>query len=385
MIAAWWPRPEKPFQGLFIKEHVEAISTYFDVTLIHLKITKTQKFGFPKIKLLRLEENGIHLIFIDIYTPIRRFGVHDWLIRHAYSKTIRELTQQNKFIGYHLHVRTHITKLVPKLSVLKEFRFVHTEHFSFYHRGINVLPESKKLSETTEIKKWFKNNNLLRVLPVSKDLAYTLQTRFDCPIEKLKVIPNIASKDFSYKPVPTDDNKIWILLAGIWNGPKRPIQLFEAILKLDLSIKNRLKINIVGNGAELEKARSFQERNLPDLNVTYHGFQNKTFIAQLANKSHFLAHPTLAENSPTIISECLFTGLPILSMNVNGIPEMVDESNGILVEPNDIDSLSEALLSMIEKIDEFDREVISKAAFSKFSTESIGNQIKSELLRLELI
>jgi glycosyltransferase involved in cell wall biosynthesis len=53
------------------------------------------------------------------------------------------------------------------------------------------------------------------------------------------------------------------------------------------------------------------------------------------------------DNLPTVIMEAMATGLPVVSTNIGGIPEMVVENEtGFLVEPGD----SEALAGPIEKI-----------------------------------
>jgi glycosyltransferase involved in cell wall biosynthesis len=76
-----------------------------------------------------------------------------------------------------------------------------------------------------------------------------------------------------------------------------------------------------------------------------------------------------------VIGEALCCGLGVITTNVGGIPELVNESNSILLEPADENALTTAMKQVIEKTKKFDRHNISAAAVPKFSFESIGKKI----------
>jgi glycosyltransferase involved in cell wall biosynthesis len=51
------------------------------------------------------------------------------------------------------------------------------------------------------------------------------------------------------------------------------------------------------------------------------------------------------ENSPCVIGEALCCGLPVIASRVGGIPELIDEQNGILVPAADETALLNAMKS----------------------------------------
>ena len=56
------------------------------------------------------------------------------------------------------------------------------------------------------------------------------------------------------------------------------------------------------------------------------------------------------EGLPMAIIEALSLGLPIISTSVGGIPDLVkDNYNGILIKPNNIVALKDAIISMVNK------------------------------------
>ena len=83
------------------------------------------------------------------------------------------------------------------------------------------------------------------------------------------------------------------------------------------------------------------------------------------------------ENSPCVIGEALCCGLPVITTNVGGIPELTSESNSLLIESKDEDALTQAMHEMVGGINNYNRKKIAENAISKFSYSVIGKQINT--------
>jgi glycosyltransferase involved in cell wall biosynthesis len=81
------------------------------------------------------------------------------------------------------------------------------------------------------------------------------------------------------------------------------------------------------------------------------------------------------ENAPCVISEAHCCGLPVIATAVGGIPEMVNASNGMLVNPRDEKALADAMKDMIENYQRFDRNQIARNASAIYSYEAVGSQL----------
>jgi glycosyltransferase involved in cell wall biosynthesis len=67
-------------------------------------------------------------------------------------------------------------------------------------------------------------------------------------------------------------------------------------------------------------------------------------------------------------------GVPVVSTNVNGIPEHVNSDNGILVNRGDESALLKALLDFIADKFEFNSDHIRNYAMKYFSYEAVSLQ-----------
>ena len=104
--------------------------------------------------------------------------------------------------------------------------------------------------------------------------------------------------------------------------------------------------------------------------------QGQALADELAS-GDFLVLSSNYENMPVVILEALASGLPVVSTNVGGIKEMIDETKGILVEPRDKEALAEAIVKMIETHQNYDAAFLRNSVIEKYGYESVGRFLDS--------
>ncbi|MBX7131446.1 MAG: glycosyltransferase family 4 protein [Fimbriimonadaceae bacterium] len=364
--------------GAFVRSHVEAASKFVKCSVIHLTVRKGEATSPPTI---RVEKTVVHSQMVEyrvtVDTPIRRFGLHDTFARRAFREVINlVIREQGPFSLYHIHVRDHLTKMVPFIRSLKNKPFLLTEHWSFYHRGIHGLGPAMEERQRMEIKKWLGLPTLYQILPVSRDLAATLISGFGATEESITVIPNVADPTFSREnsKTPSEGADLRLVMTARWEPPKNPGLFFDALRILEPEERMRLHIDLIGAGS-LETEMRRRAREIETGSITFHGLQSKPFIGDKLNRAHFLVHPTNAENLPAIIIESLCCGTPVLSHRVNGIPELLDETNGIMCPARDTQAFAMALRGILNGARPFDREAIARNAQERFSQRAVGERI----------
>lgn len=383
-IAGWWPSQDEPINGVFIKEHAEAIATYTKVTVVYINsIQKSNSWlHFPSF--IQKNETVIHpnltTIVYNCSFKIRRFGV----IEYELKKTISNLIKTQTVPITHIHINvlnSFLPHLILRNATLFKLPIVLTEHSSFYHTEIYDLPEAQIEQKKVELSYLLNSTYLKYILPVSVQLGKVIADDFNVPPNKFIPIPNVANAVFTTTNVVSHHdykNEIVLLCAALWNTPKNPILFLNVLLLLkqrNTALYNLLQINWAGNGSQMREVQQYVNDNLPDLKINFLGLLSKQQIAHQMHQAHYLIHPTVAENLPCIIIESLCVGLPVLSARVNGVTELINENNGSMYEAKNTEDFYSKLVMLLNNEIIFDNVAIATNARKKYTSNAIGKQI----------
>lgn len=79
--------------------------------------------------------------------------------------------------------------------------------------------------------------------------------------------------------------------------------------------------------------------------LKFAGFYQIQDTQQVISKYKFVVIPSIwEENSPISMISALACGVPVIAARIGGIPEIINERNGFLYNPNDINDLARALM-----------------------------------------
>jgi len=122
----------------------------------------------------------------------------------------------------------------------------------------------------------------------------------------------------------------------------------EAILKFNDN--ENLKFLIVGDGDYLPEMKSKLKNQIDSKQVFFLGHRDD--VQQILKGSDIFVLPTLHETLSIALLEASVEGLALIGSNTGGVPEIIEhEYNGILVEPGNVDDLSEAIDLLIKNTD----------------------------------
>jgi len=182
------------------------------------------------------------------------------------------------------------------------------------------------------------------VFCASKALASRLKDA-GVPESKLAVNYNGVNAQLFYPTESHSDEKS-IIFVGSLIPTKGVNELVEAFIDLQKEIPD-VKLDIIGEGPLKkllhEKAQQYQ------LNICIHGSIPLEQVAEKVRMSSLLVLPSYREGVPNVLLEAFASGIPVVATNVGGIPEVVNESVGILVEPQNVKQLKSAMIDAVNK------------------------------------
>jgi len=168
------------------------------------------------------------------------------------------------------------------------------------------------------------------------------------PAEKLHWIP--SGVDPRAWPVSQRSDRSTSVIACVarFVPVKRHIDLIQA-LGLLMQAGVPFRCALVGEGPLLRGIQSkVEEVGLGEF-ITFPGRINPDAVRELLIKADLFVLPSAWEGLPSSVMEAMAAGLPVVGTDVNGISELVvDGETGLLVPPENPESLAAALASMLE-------------------------------------
>jgi len=225
---------------------------------------------------------------------------------------------------------------------------------------INIYP--KKIFCKKLINKIIGNAN--QVLACSHKLKFDAK-EINPKVNNIKVIPNGFDPDVfsnNNKEILNEVPKKYILFVG----NLLPIKGVDILIESIKYLQTKIPIILIGKG---EKKWLKQHIN-PDIEkyLIFLGPKKHHEIALYMRQSTLFVLPSRNEGLPTVLAENMALGKPAVASKVGGIPEIINEKNGILVNKEDPKLLAKAIDSALTK--QWDKEEIIKQS-KKFTWDRI--------------
>jgi glycosyltransferase involved in cell wall biosynthesis len=80
----------------------------------------------------------------------------------------------------------------------------------------------------------------------------------------------------------------------------------------------------------------------------YRGFADKAGIRQALSEASLLVLASLEDNCPMVVLEAMAAGVPVVASRVGGVPDLIEDGEtGLLIEPEDVSSMTAAVQRML--------------------------------------
>jgi len=367
-ITVWYPTNERPYWGIFVRRYAESIAKNCRVIIFH----PVPVIDLPKCATEINSHNNI-----EVYTLYYGVNNADSLIkkiknlfngyRSQYAGIKDILNKYDVPDIVHLQVVYPFGWLALYLKYFHKIPYLITEHWTGYTDSSNKYKGILRKFLTKKIV-----SNAKCVTTVSTALMNSMKKH------GLKnnylVIPNVVeiSEDLDHTNIQNSNDKIKILTVGNLKNIHKNIEGIIQAIKNISKIRNDFELYVIGDGED--------KKNLEDLvnslsltkYVKFTGQASDRDLGQYYNKSDFFVMNSNYETFSVVTAEALGYGLPVIITKCGGPEEFVKEDMGIVIEPKNQKQLEQAILSMMDNFQNYDRQYLSQYAKSLFSSEIIG-------------
>lgn len=335
-ISEVYPSPEQPQYGVFIKQQVDEL----------------KKLGndVDVLRPMRGSRNGqmeqASWADTTVYSMEYRVIRYELFLKqaaHAFYTQLKRLVKQNNYDVLAVHI-TSDTVLKIATDIGRELKIAVVAH---YH-GLNVWREYVSRHRTREGFFARRRAKMLKetqaIVGVSDKVCKVVRERItDVPVY---TVYNGVETELFY---PQEEKEDAFTIIGVGNlipikGFRFLIDAFAQIYQDDPSAR----LSIIGDGIE-RTALEAQVRSLGlDGAVTFFGKLPYEQVAERMRRSHLFVLPSYYEALGCVYLEAMACGLPTIGVRGLGIDEIIrDGENGLLVEPQDVDSLYSAIQAVM--------------------------------------
>lgn len=365
IVSRGFPSPKYPLNGIFELDQAKSLQNIgFKIVFVVLdfrSIFKLRKFGIFTRSVDGLDCFHISFPLGDLENPFFNFIARKITLIGSYF--LKKLHSRPKVIHSHFF---QISSLALELKNKFKVPFVVTEHSSI----INNQQLSNRISLLAN--RVYANAD--QVICVSSALSQKIKSHFNISSE---VIPNIVSSEIfnldNCKKLSGHNNQFVFVSVGVLSTIKRFDLLIEAFSLCKFN--SNVKLQIIGDGELHEKLQErVNELGLQDA-IEFLGFRSREQTAEIFKRADSFVLASQSETFGVVFVEALFSGLPVITTMCGGPEDFVNDTNGILVPINDVDSLSNALRYMRENHEKYNSKEISSHALKLFSPDLIAQKI----------
>jgi glycosyltransferase involved in cell wall biosynthesis len=156
----------------------------------------------------------------------------------------------------------------------------------------------------------------------------------------------------------------------LYMGRVAPEKKIDITLKAVASVaKKNPKIGLVvaGTGSQVEELKQLAKQLGIENRVKFFGYlKNIDDMIDLYNASDLFVIPSVAETQSIVMMQAMACKIPVIAAKAWGLAEYVNDKNGILIEPDDVEGLTEKILYLFKnqgvslRLGEGGREFVEK-------------------------
>jgi len=373
-LPSWYPVPQNPLAGIFIKKHAQAASAFADVTVLYVKMHSDQKL--PRHHLQSEVEDGVLTVRVCCRTssfPILKRFVN--LIRYLRGvriglKALRKDWGRPQLV--HVQVAWPAGLAALLLNLVSKIPYILTEHWSGYTTS---SADFKAGGTLMRLAARIIFRRARTVTAVSRYLAAAIYAH-DLPQNKVVIVPNVVGIPSKVKSRPKTTRVVRVLSVSMLHDRSKNI---SGLLKAFAELARRhshVYLHLVGDGKDRAELTNLARRlGVLDKSVFFEGYVPNDEICHWLAKAHYFVLNSNYETFSVVTAEAIAHGVPVVVTKCGGPEEFVSEEIGVLVERGNQHNLLEGLRFMTKNWSRYNPAKLRGYAKIRFSPEVVGRQL----------
>ena len=160
-----------------------------------------------------------------------------------------------------------------------------------------------------------------------------------------RVVPNLVDlQRFKYRRRQPGNAHLLV------NRNLEPMYNVEMALRAFEIVKQQFpdaRLDVVGSGSQENSLRKWVAEHRLE-GVAFHGAIAHERMPEFLDQADVLLNPTLVDNLPISLLEAFASGVPVVTTNVGGIPDLIGVTRAaVLVEPNNHEQMAGEILHLL--------------------------------------
>lgn len=351
-----FPDFEGDWKGVFVEDYLKSVEN-IDTQTLYIRLTGKEKGISDELFRGQFKVRRYNLTNKKVSAFLKPFKYVQWFLKGTQLGS-----SYNDTTIIHAHGAILNGTLAYLISKKLKVPFVVTEHTGPYSRILDSWLKSK-------ISK-FIFNKAAKVLVVSKHQKQQV-LKLGIAADKVEVSYNPVNTDIYQLSTSTAKNIVFVSRLDKFKGGLRTLKAFHQLLEKHPDYT----LTIIGEGEDLEAIERYISKNNLSKNVILKGTLTKAEIAEVFSNSSFMVFPSRHETFGLVVAEALSSGLPVVCTNQTAPKEFINDKNGILVQPNNVNEIAAAMEQIIKNRSDYNAQEIREQVIDRFGLESFGKYL----------
>lgn len=372
LVTNWYPTENNPFQGVFFREQVIALSEYFDFVVLHYEYLWSKTKERVELHFEKREYNITEYTLVICRSRLHKRFHREKLPDRSYDELLFDrachlLLPENIDIFYSICAQSDASE-VAKYARSFNKPYVVSEHGPFPWVGTLITEECKIAIENADLFFAISNDKIRQIL---------MQ---DVKLPQIWYVGNMVD-DSKFKYRKSNNKVKTFITVGanvFYKNYEMLIDTFDKLVQITVVPFKLIVLGYQANkgysqdSTELENALNASKfANCIEM-IPYVPHDN---MPDTLSRADAFVMTSIQEGQPVSALEAGCCGLPIFATRCGGIEDYVDDSIGRTVGILESDILASYLKGYLEEEITFEPEVIREKIVSKFGRQQFVNNM----------